>query len=79
MAKPKKIAEVSDQCVSCGCCVKVCPKSAIAVYKGMYAVVDDEKCIGCGECANACPAAVISITTMYMEVINDENETKTLV
>lgn len=50
-----------DLCVSCGACGKVCPRSAIAVYKGMYAKVDDSLCIGCGLCARTCPASVITV------------------
>jgi len=74
MAKPGRVAEVlSDLCVSCGCCAKVCPHDAVAVYKGMFAVVDKEKCVGCGRCADACPAAVISIISgISGEVVNDE-------
>lgn len=48
-----------DRCVACGVCVKVCPRDAISVYKGCYAVVDEEKCIGCGLCEKACPAGVM--------------------
>ena len=46
-------------CVACGSCVKVCPKGAIKVYKGLYAQVDEALCIGCGKCAAECPAAII--------------------
>ena len=28
-------------CVACGVCIKACPKHAISIYKGCYAVVDD--------------------------------------
>ena len=51
----------SSGCVACGCCVKVCPKSAIQIARGVTAVVDLEKCVGCGKCANVCPAAVINM------------------
>lgn len=34
----------ADFCVSCGCCLKVCPKGAIEVKNGMYAIVDEELC-----------------------------------
>lgn len=61
MAVSKKKAEITKQCVACGCCVKVCPLNVISVHKGKYAVVDDEKCVGCAKCVNACPAFVISI------------------
>ena len=48
-------------CAACGCCVKVCPKSAITVPHGVYAVVDSSSCVGCGKCAKECPASVIDI------------------
>ena len=55
-------AEVAAQnCVACGCCVKVCPKGAISVKKGLFAVVDIEKCIGCSLCAKECPADIIQM------------------
>ena len=42
-------------------CVKVCPKSAIQIARGVTAAVDLEKCVGCGRCAKECPATVITI------------------
>ena len=56
----KKLA-VPDQkiCVACGVCMKACPKDAISIFKGCYAVVDEAKCVGCGLCAKACPAGCI--------------------
>ncbi len=48
-------------CVACGCCVKVCPKNAIEIWKGTEARVHEEQCVGCGKCARECPASVIEI------------------
>ena len=63
--KVKKKASISqNECVACGCCVKVCPMEAIDIYKGIYAQIDMEKCIGCGKCAKECPASVISVTAI---------------
>ena len=60
--RKKRKARVSQKdCVACGCCVKVCPKGAIKVYKGLYAHVNEELCIGCGRCASECPAAIIEV------------------
>ncbi|MCI8609810.1 MAG: 4Fe-4S binding protein [Firmicutes bacterium] len=60
--KHKRRAVVdADNCVACGCCVKVCPKDAIKVWKGSMAKVDTETCVGCGKCAQECPASVIEI------------------
>lgn len=59
-SRPKFKAENEhDRCVACGVCVKVCPKDAISIYKGCYAVVDEEQCIGCGICEKNCPAGVM--------------------
>lgn len=49
-------------CVACGCCVKVCPMSAIQIFHGVMAVVDQGKmCWLRKVCVKACPATVISI------------------
>ena len=57
----KKIAVISNDCVACGSCLKVCPMAAVSIYKGCHAAVDADKCVGCGKCAKACPAGVIAI------------------
>jgi len=57
----KKLAFVDQKiCVACGVCMKTCPKGAISIYRGCYAVVDAGKCVGCGLCAKACPAGCIT-------------------
>lgn len=58
----KKNAEVDRACcVACGACRKVCPKSAISVWRGCYAVVDLKVCVGCGLCSKTCPAGCIDL------------------
>ena len=57
----KKLAVVDrNVCVACGVCVKTCPKGALQIYKGCYAVIKEESCVGCGLCAKACPASCIT-------------------
>ncbi|MBO7251226.1 MAG: 4Fe-4S binding protein [Oscillospiraceae bacterium] len=57
----KKIAAVDKKrCVACGACVQVCPKAAIFIDRGCWAVVDDSRCVGCGLCGKNCPAGCIS-------------------
>ena len=57
----KKASIPLNECVACGCCVKVCPLGAIRIYKGIYAQVDEAKCVGCGKCAKECPASIIDV------------------
>ena len=60
--KAKRRAVVNDAaCVACGCCAKVCPLSAIQIWRGVRAAVNADKCVGCGKCAKECPASVIEI------------------
>ena len=58
----KKLAVFDRQgCVACGVCMNSCPKGAISIYRGCYAVADAAKCVGCGLCAKACPAGCITV------------------
>ncbi len=59
--KKRKAYVDQNDCVACGCCIKVCPLSAIQIVKGITARVDFSKCVGCGKCAKECPASVITI------------------
>lgn len=58
----KKLAVVDKKrCVACGACGKACPKGAISIWKGCFALIDSKKCIGCGLCGKTCPAGCIAI------------------
>lgn len=59
--KRRRAAVNQEDCVACGCCMRVCPMSAIQVIRGVAARVDESKCVGCGKCAKECPASVIEI------------------
>ena len=61
MALSKRLAQVGRECVACGTCVKVCPRTAIRVASGVTARVDGALCVGCGRCAQVCPADVIDM------------------
>ena len=66
----KKANPNRNVCVACGVCVLQCPREAISIYRGCYAVMDNEKCVGCGLCAKACPANAITIVEKKQEVAN---------
>lgn len=56
----KLISVISDRCVGCGACLRVCPAPEANIVKilddGRRSVeVNDEKCIACGACLRACP------------------------
>ena len=60
--KKKKLAWVDRTlCAACGVCMKVCPRKAITIYKGLYAKVEETLCIGCKKCAKECPASIIDL------------------
>ncbi|MCR5007074.1 MAG: 4Fe-4S binding protein [Oribacterium sp.] len=57
----RKAVNDIDICVACGVCANQCPRDAISIFKGCYAVVDAGKCVGCGLCEKACPAGSIKV------------------
>lgn len=65
-AKKRRKAQVDhEHCVACGCCVKVCPRQAIQVWRGIVAKIDTTRCVGCGLCARECPTSVINIKEVW--------------
>lgn len=58
--KRKAVIHTQD-CVACGSCVKVCPKKAISIPDGVFAVLRHTLCVGCGKCVKECPASVITL------------------
>lgn len=57
----KKAVNDTQRCAACGACALQCPRQAINIYRGCYAVVDDSICVGCGICEKACPAGSINV------------------
>lgn len=74
----RKAVVYKEECVACGTCVKVCPKSAIAIVAGVFAQVNPEQCVGCSQCFRACPASVIEMITMEVEPPHVEVKEKNL-
>ena len=58
--KRKAFADTA-RCAACGACVQVCPRDAIEIWKGCFAVVEPDRCVGCGKCAGICPAGALTL------------------
>ncbi len=56
----KGIKVITEKCVGCALCVKVCPFSAISIVNKI-AVIDLHKCNFCGACKEACKFDAIEI------------------
>jgi len=51
---------IQKNCTACGCCIAVCPASAIGL-KDSKAYIESKLCIGCGECLCACKFDAIMV------------------
>ena len=58
---PKLIEIDSEECISCGACITMCPVEAITLDEDATVVFNQEKCLGstCSACVDACPFGVI--------------------
>ncbi len=51
---------ITENCTMCGCCITVCPVSAISEIKEK-SVINSDTCIGCCECISACKFNAVNI------------------
>lgn len=61
-------ASITEQCIGCHKCVKICPVNAPSGDMKKMHTVDEEKCIGCGICTANCPTLAIIGTINFPEV-----------
>lgn len=71
--KDAKKFKVSDKCVSCGLCSKVCPLNIISIIDGKP-VWEDKDCSCCLSCINRCPKKAISKGVMSIKNEHYYNE-----
>ena len=71
--------EISEKCVGCRKCEKVCPVLAISMQKGKegrsVARIDQEVCLGCGVCVRNCPQKAIELVRREVQIITPVNST----
>ncbi|HVN72309.1 MAG TPA: 4Fe-4S binding protein [Desulfomonilia bacterium] len=50
---------ITQNCVGCQACKKICPVTAITGEKKQIHVIDPDVCIECGACGRVCPHASV--------------------
>jgi formate hydrogenlyase subunit 6/NADH:ubiquinone oxidoreductase subunit I len=50
---------ITDSCVGCGMCRKICPLACIDGRPRKLHVVDRDRCIDCGACGRICPHGAV--------------------
>ena len=56
----KNLYRITDECIGCGICTKVCPMGCFSV-NSQHALWDSGRCIACMACIHACPEMAIKL------------------
>jgi NADH-quinone oxidoreductase subunit F len=59
VCKDLLIYKITDKCIGCTRCAKICPVTCISGKVKMLHVIDQDRCIKCGACFKVCPVEAI--------------------
>lgn len=51
-----------EECVDCGACISICPKTVFSFDEEWKLHVETKRCILCGRCIISCPHAALSLS-----------------
>ncbi len=61
---------ITEQCIGCGACLRICPVEAVAGKPKKRHEIDSQRCIECSACGRVCPSG--SVVTILGEVIEQQ-------
>ncbi len=68
---------VTDACIGCLACSKICPSHAVTGEKKEIHFINDQTCIECGACGRVCPSnAIMDSFGLVVEKIQKKSWTR---